>query len=64
MRSLVSVAGSYSKVELHACYLLIAIDHSYYTIPGLMGSHELLYTVFRANITSTLEILAFFTKYA
>jgi len=64
MRSLVGVAGSYSKVELHTWYLWIAVDHTYTRIPSLLGSHEVLCTVFRANITSTLELSAFFTKYA
>ena len=38
MRSFVTVAGSYSNVELHAWYPWITIDHTYYTILGLMGS--------------------------
>jgi len=46
MRSLASVAGSYSNVELRTCYLWIAVDHTYNRIPGLLGSHEPLCTVF------------------
>mgnify|MGYP007091355561 CR=1 FL=1 len=55
MRSLVSGAGSYSKVELHASCLWIVIDHTYYSIPGIMGSHELHRTVFRAYMTWTIS---------
>jgi len=51
MRSLVGVAGSYSKVELRTWCLWIALDHSYYPISDLMGSHELLCTGVRAYMT-------------
>jgi len=54
MRSFVSVAGSYSKVELQTWYLWIAVDQTYNRIPGLLVSHELLCTVFPANIISIL----------
>jgi len=54
MRSLVSVAGSYSKVEKQGWCLWIAVAHTYNRIPSLMGSHELLCTVFLANIISIL----------
>jgi len=50
MRSLVSVTGSYSKVEKQGWCLWIAVDHTFNRIPSLLGSYELLCTVFRANI--------------
>ena len=61
MCSLVGVAGSYSKVELHTWYLWIAVDHTYNRIhvTGLMGSHELLCTFFYAFIISTFDISVF-----
>jgi len=40
--------------------ILIAVDHTYNRIPGLLGSHELLCTVFRANLTRALEISGFY----
>jgi len=56
MCSLTEVTGSYSKVELQTWCLWIGIDHNYKCIPGLIGSHELLCTFFRSDITSILEI--------
>ena len=55
MRSLASVAGYFSKVELPSWCLRLAIDHTYYPIPGVMGLHNLLCSVCRAF---TLQISA------
>jgi len=58
MHSLARVAGSYLKIYLQTWYLCLAIymDHTYNTIPSPMGLNVFLCTVFRANMTWTLEL--------